>query len=79
MKGFFKLLTQCSNGSIMLVKKNSPYIIMPDCNKPMVLAMSRLAKLMGKMTSTDLVSGAHLILVISFVILMFCTLLVTIF
>ena len=79
MKGFFKLLTQCSNGSIMLVKKDSPYILMPETNKPILLVMSRLAEIIGMLTSTDLVSGAHLILVIILVILMFCTLLVTIF
>ena len=79
MKGFFKLLTECSNGSVMLVQKDSPYILIPDSNKPLVLAMSRLAKMMGMMTSTDLVSGAHIILVIVLGILILCALLVTIF
>ena len=79
-EGFFKLLTQGSNGAVMLIQKNCPYILIPpDCNKPMVLAMSRLAKIIGKLTSIDLVSGGHLILVIVLGILILCGLLVTIF
>merc|ERR1719350_1613079 len=75
-EGFFKLLTQGSNGDVMLIQKNCPYILIPpDCNKPMVLMMSRLAKMMGKLTSTDLVSGANLILVIVLGILIMCALL----
>ena len=79
MKGFFKLLTKCSNGSVMLVKKDSPYILIPDSNKPLVLAMSRLAKMIGKLSSTDLVTGTHLILVIIIAILMLCAMILTIF
>ena len=80
MKGFFKLLTECGNGSVMLVKKDSPYILIPDSNKPLVLAMSRLAKMIGKLSFTDLVTGTHLTLVIIIImILMLCVMLLTIF
>ena len=79
MKGFLKLLTECGNGSVMLVKKDSPYILIPDSNKPLVLAMSRLAKMIGKLSSTDLVTGTHLTLVIIITILMLCVMLLTIF
>merc|ERR1712013_58746 len=34
-EGFYRLVTQCSNGSAMAVLKGSPYIIVPDYNKPM--------------------------------------------
>ena len=79
-EGFFKLLTQGSNGAVMLIQNNCPYILVPpDCNKPMVLVMSRLAKMIGKLASTDMVTGAHLILVIMLVILMLSILLMTIF
>ena len=79
MKGFFKLLTECGNGSVMLVKKDSPYILIPDSNKPLVLAMSRLAKMIGKLSSTDLVTGTHLTLVIIIMFLMLCVMILTIF
>ena len=78
-EGFMKLLTECSNGSVMLVQKDSPYILIPDSNKPLVLAMSRLAKMIGKLSSTDLVTGTHLTLVIIITILMFCVMILTIF
>ena len=71
-EGFKKLLTECGNGSVMLIQKDSPYILMPDFNKPLVLAMSRLSKMIGKMSSTDMVNGTHLTLVIILVILMLC-------
>ena len=79
MKGFFKLVTQCSNGSIMLVRKDSPFILMPEVEKPLVLVMSHMSRLIGRLTSTDLVTGAHIIMVIILVIIIFCALLITIF
>ena len=63
----------------MLVKKDSPYILMPDCNNPLVLAMSRLSKMIGIMSSTDMVTGNHLTLVIILVILMLCAMVLTVF
>ena len=79
MKGFFKLLTECSTGSVMLIQKDSPYILMPDFNKPLVLAMPYLSKMIGKMSSTDMVNGTHLTLVIILVIMMLCAMLLTVF
>ena len=79
MQGFFKLVTQCSNGSIMLVRKDSPFILMPEVEKPLVLVMSRLSRLIGRLSSTDLVTGTHIIMVIMIVIIIFCVLLMTIF
>ena len=79
MKGFFKLVTQCKNGSIMLVRKDSPFILMPEVEKPLVLVMSRLSRLIGRLTSNDLVTGTHIIMVIMLVIIIFCVLLMTIF
>ena len=79
-QGFLKLLTQCDNGVVMLIQNNSPYILIPpDANKPLVLLMSRMAKQIGRLTSTDMVTGAHLTLVIMLGIMLFCALLVTIF
>ena len=78
-QGFMKLLTKCGNGSVMLVQKDSPYILIPDSNKPLVLTMSRLAKMIGKLSSTDLVTGTHLTLVIIIMILMLCAMILIIF
>ena len=78
-EGFMKLLTECSTGSVMLIQKDSPYILMPDFNKPLVLAMPYLSKMIGKMCSTDMVNGTHLTLVIILVILMFCAMLLAVF
>ena len=79
-EGFFKLLTECGNGSVMLIQNNSPYILIPpDANKPLVLVMSRLSRLIGRLTSTDLVTGTHIIMVIMLVIIIFGALLMTIF
>ena len=79
MKGFFKLLTECSNGSVMLVKKDSPFILMPNGSKPLVLAMSRLSKMIGNISSTDMVTGTHLTLVIILVIIMLCAIVLIVF
>ena len=79
MKGFFKLVTQCSNGSIMLVRKDSPFILMPDTEKPLVLVMSRLSRLIGRLSSTDLVTETHIIMIIMLMIIIFGVLLMTIF
>ena len=78
-EGFLKLVTQCGNGSVMLIQNNSPYILIPpDANKPLVLLMSRMAKQIGRLTSTNMmVTGAHIILVIMLFILIFCALLMT--
>ena len=77
-EGFMKLLTECSNGSVMVIQKDSPFILMPDGSKPLVLAMSRLSKMIGKMSSTDMVTGTHLTLVIILVIMMLCAMVLTI-
>ena len=80
-EGFLKLVTQCGNGAVMLIQNNSPYILIPpDANKPLVLLMSRMAKQIGRLTSTNMmVTGALILLVIMLFILIFCALLMTIF
>ena len=79
-EGFLKLVTQCGNGAVMLIQNNSPYILIPpDANKPLVLLMSRMAKQIGRLTSTNMmVTGALILLVIMLFILIFCALLMTI-
>jgi len=78
-EGFYRLLTQCGNGATMVVLKDFPYIVMPDYNKPTVLALAGVAKLIGKVTSTDMVTGAHLTVAITLMFLIFCYLLTIIF
>lgn len=78
-EGFYRLLTQCGNGATMVILKDFPYIVMPDYSKPTVLALAGVAKLIGKVTSTDMVTGAHLTVAITLMFLIFCYLLTIIF
>jgi len=78
-EGFYRLVTQCGNGATMVVLKDSPYIVMPDYNKAIVLMLAGASKLIGKLMSTDLVTGTHLTVAITLMFLIFCYLLTIIF
>jgi len=78
-EGFFRLLTQCGNGATMVIVKDCPYIVMPDYNKSIVLLLAGVSKLVGKVMSTDMVTGAHLTVAITLMFLIFCYLLTIIF
>jgi len=78
-EGFYRLVTQCGNGATMVILKDFPYIVMPDYNKPTVLVLAGVSKLIGKVMSTDLVTGAHLTVAITLMFLIFCYLLTIIF
>lgn len=78
-EGFYRLLTQCGNGATMVILKDFPYIVMPDYSRPTVLALAGVSKLIGKVTSTDMVTGTHLTVAITLMFLIFCYLLTIIF
>ena len=78
-EGFYRLVTQCGNGATMVILKDSPYIVMPDYNKSIVLMLAGVSKLIGKVMSTDLVTGTHLTVTITLIFLIFCYLLTIIF
>lgn len=73
-KGFYKLVTECGNGTVMWVMKDTPYIIMPNDALTKVLIGVGIAKLIGKLSDIDLVTPLHQKLFFGqiFFILIFC-------
>ena len=78
-EGFYQLLTQCDNGSTMCVIKNCPYIVMPDYNLPMLYLFAGVAKLVGRILSSQVVMPHHLIMGLAISFILFCYLLIVIF
>jgi len=78
-EGFFRLLTQCGNGATMVVLKDFPYIQMPDYNKPCVMTLAIVSKLVDKVLSPQIVMGHHLIVALTLLFMIFCYLLTVIF
>merc|ERR1712179_489451 len=74
-EGFYRLVTQCSNGSAMAVLKGSPYIIIPDYNQPMIISIVMMAKILQKVLGPDVVTRNHQILCFMFLLLIIGTLL----
>ena len=68
-EGFFELLTRGGNGAVMAVFKDVPYILIPDYHKPLILMIVALSKLLGQTLSPTVVTGKHLILTLTFMIL----------
>merc|ERR1712002_376026 len=68
-EGFYRLVTQCSNGSAMAVLKGSPYIIVPDYNKPMIISIVMMAKILEEVLGPDVVTRNHQILCFVFLVL----------
>ena len=78
-EGFYRLLTQCGNGSTMVVVKGCPYIQMPDYNKPCVMTLALVSKLVDKVLSPQIVMGHHLVVALTLLFMIFCYLLTVIF
>jgi len=78
-EGFYRLATQCSNGSAMAVLKGRPYIIVPDYNLPMVLSIAMLSTIVEKVLGPDVVTRNHQILCSAFLFLIFIALMTLIF
>merc|ERR1711970_22478 len=74
-EGFYRLVTQCSNGSAMAVLKGSPYIIIPDYNRPMILSIIMMSKILEKVLGPDVVTRNYQILCFIFLLLIIGTLL----
>ena len=55
-EGFYNLVTKADNGSVMWSLKDTPYLIIPDDSELRVLILVLMAKLMRKMTGTDLIT-----------------------
>jgi len=61
-EGFYRLLTQCGNGSCMVIIKDFPYIVVPEYSKNIVLSFAIMSKLIGKVMNPEVVTGKHLLL-----------------
>jgi len=60
-EGFYRLLTQCGNGSCMVVIKDFPYIVVPEYSKNVVLMFAVMSKFIGKVLNPNVVTGSHLL------------------
>merc|ERR1711892_574357 len=59
-EGFYRLATQCENGSAMAVIKGVPYILVPDYNVfPMIMSMVMMAKILDKIFGPQVVTRNH--------------------
>ena len=58
-RGFYKLVSDCDNGTIMWVMKNTPYITMTDDTLTKVVIKVGIAKLIGRISSTEILTPLH--------------------
>ena len=56
---------QCDNGSVMVVMKDTPYTLLPDLGRPLILGTVAAARLLDKITSPQLVTGRQLVTVVA--------------
>ena len=71
-EGFYRLVTQCENGSAMVVLKGAPFMIIPDYNVfPMIMSMVMMAKILDKIVGPQVVTRNHQIVafMIAFVLI----------
>ena len=52
---------QCDNGSVMVVMKDTPYTLLPDLSRPLILGTVAVARLLDRITSPQLVTGRQLV------------------
>ena len=78
-EGFYRLLTQCGNGSCMVVIKDFPYIVVPEYSKNVVLMFAVMSKLIGKVLNPNVVTGNHLFLGFALFLFVFFYIITTIF
>ena len=58
-EGFYKLVTKCDNGTVIWAIKDTPFLIIPDDAEIKTLVRAVMAKLLGKITGTDLITVFH--------------------
>ena len=62
-EGFYKLVTECKNGSVMAVIKDYPYFLIPDYGMVMVLGLGFISKIANKLSGgLDVVKPFHQLL-----------------
>ena len=57
--GFYKLLSDCGNGTVMGAMKDTPFFVIPDTGKIKVLVLVAVAKLIKKLNGNDLITVMH--------------------
>lgn len=54
-KGFYKLVTECQNGDVMAVIKDTPYFIVPDDAESKLMILMLIAMIMKKINGSKLI------------------------
>jgi len=79
-EGFYRLVTQCSNGSVMAVMHGVPYILVPDYNVfPMIMSMVMMAKVMDKIFGPQVVTKNQQIVAFGLLFLLIAVLIAWLF
>ena len=55
-EGFYKLVTECSNGDIIWSMPDTPYLVIPDDGDMKLVMLVLLAKAVGKITGDNLIT-----------------------
>merc|ERR1711970_1141019 len=61
-EGFFRLVTQCDNGTALAVLKGCLYMEIPEYNKPLILGMALLAKIATFISEPSVIQAKHYVL-----------------
>ena len=78
-KGFYKLVSECDNGSVMMVVNHTPFTIIPDTARFKILGMLIISKIINKIFGIDLVTIQHQTLFILLLIFFMCSILICLF
>lgn len=71
-EGFYRLVTECENGSAMAIMPNIPYMLVPDYNVfPMITSMALTSKFLGKLMEPRVVTVNHHIMAFIIIFLFF--------
>ena len=57
--GFYKLVTECQNGDVMAVIKDTPYFIVPDDAEVRITILVLMAMLIGRITGNKIIYVSH--------------------
>ena len=57
--GFYKLVTECRNGDVMAVIKDTPYFIVPDDAEVKITILVLMAMLIGRITGNKIIYVSH--------------------
>ena len=55
-EGFYKLVTECSNGDIIWSMPDTPYLVIPDDGEMKILMLVLIAKAVRKITGNNLIT-----------------------